>query len=178
MLLTLPDEVLELLSSFLAMQNVCRMSQTCREAQLWLVQRKRSCRFAWLHSTAFLAWSERAQVRAKHKLAQAHGRRQCVSIVLSSFARTPVPTQRFSASESERLFSTAIRMRCCFIPEGGNCCGMVLSVRNEKCLWAHLKSFHGVDEAAYLERARILGWQLRATVDGTHGHVLDMDACD
>ena len=73
--------------------------------------------------------------------------------------------EMFSAAHVERLFSPSVgvRLRCCFFSVDdpkSNCCGAMISMRNVECfrLWAHLKTAHGVDEAAYMQRAHALGW--------------------
>ena len=168
---TLPNELLLLLFSRLDAQTACRLSQSSRSWQLWLLQNKLVCRFAWLHHRALLSWAERAQIRVKHRRGHVRGR---VPWVLSSFVRVPAPApQMFSAAHVERLFSPSVgvRLRCCFFSVDdpkSNCCGAMISMRNVECLWAHLKTAHGVDEAAYMQRARALGWLCRPLIYDRH----------
>ena len=162
MISTLPNELLLLLFSLLDAQTACRLSQSSRSWQLWLLQNKWGCRFAWLHHRALLSWAELAQARVKQRCGHVRDSLPCV---LSSFVRMPAPSpafqQMFSTSASERMFSSRVRMRCCFFTADdpkSNCCGAVVPIRNVQCLWTHLKTAHGVDEAAYMQRALTLGW--------------------
>ena len=161
MLSTLPNELLLLLFSLLEVQTACRLSQSSRSWQLWLMQNKLECRFAWSCHRALLSWAELAQTRVKHRRGHVRGN---LPWVLSSFVRMPAPApQPFSAAHVERLFSprVGVHMRCCFFSVDNpksNCCGAMVSMRNVECLWDHLKTAHGVDEAAYMQRAHALGW--------------------
>ena len=159
---TLPNELLLLLFSRLDAQTACRLSRSSRSWQLWLLQNKLVCRFAWLHHRALLSWAELAQTRVKQRCGHVRG---SLPWVLSSFVRmrAPLPAfqQMFSASASERMFSSRVRMRCCFFTADdpkSNCCEAVVPMCNVQCLWKQLKTAHGVDEAAYMQRALTLGW--------------------
>ena len=143
--------------------RVPSVAQSSRSWQLWLVQNKWGCRFAWQHHRALLSWAELAQTRVKQRRGHVRG---SLPWVLSSFVRMPAAApspafqQVFSASASERMFSSRVHMRCCFFTADdpkSNCCGAVVPMRNVQCLWKHLETAHGVDEAAYMQRALTLG---------------------
>jgi len=71
-------------------------------------------------------------------------------------------------------------MRCCFFSVDdpwSNCCGAMVSMRNVECLSGqHLKTAHGVDEAAYMQRVRALLGRLHDVAGNRcqHGPIINM----
>ena len=153
MLSALPDELLYLLLfSQIDAKTACRLSQTSHSWQLWFMQNNEGFCFAWLHHRALLSWLE----CARRRMMQRRGRR---SWLMSLFATVQPRPQMFSASESERLFSSAgLRVRC-------TCCEAILSVplasssaASVNILLNHLKAKHASDGSAVMQRARALRW--------------------
>ena len=157
-----PNELLLLLYLLLGAQDACRLSQVSRAWQQFVKGHLASRRHAWRHGVSLLSWAEKALARVRHRCAAAGHK----AVLMHSFVPVALPTIPSSMASSaalERVFSSrCIHVRCCFIPDGapGNSCNQKVAARTMDDLWAHLKTVHGVDRGAYLERARALKWAI------------------
>ena len=127
-LISLPDELLQVLLAELDAAAACRLSQVDKAMQHWVRLHARDGVYAWRHAAlAWLMLCERAKVRVLHRRA---GRRGRLSVVWNHFA--PVG-------------AAVNRVRCC-CTEGianGNACGVQLTTRTSTApLWNHLMNAH------------------------------------
>ena len=125
-LISLPDELLQVLSAELDAAAVCRLSQVDKAMQQWTRLHARERVYTWRHARAWLILCERAKVRVLHRRA---GRRGRLSVVWNHFA--PVG-------------AAVNRVRCC-CTEGianGSSCGVQLTTRSTAPLWNHLMYAH------------------------------------
>ena len=75
-LVSLPDELLQVLSAELDAAAACRLSQVDKAMQQWILLHARERVYAWRHARAWLMLCERAKIRVQHR--RAAGRRGSV----------------------------------------------------------------------------------------------------